>query len=137
MQTTNHNTIIPTSLFAGEHGAELDLQAIAFFAASGFFPENDTYWKGAKWQELNFEAQPWRYAPRDISLADAVDEFATLFHTIVEEQTRGQKTILALSGGLDSRTLAVAMQNIGRQPYTYSYRFEGSFEETYYGREMA
>ncbi|MCH8555933.1 MAG: asparagine synthetase B family protein, partial [Schleiferiaceae bacterium] len=41
------------------------------------------------------------------------------------------------SGGLDSRTLAVAMQNIGRQPYTYSYRFEGSFEETYYGREMA
>ncbi len=137
MIDTKHNAIIPTTLFKGEHSPELDLEAIAFFASAGFFPENDTYWKDAKWQDLDFSQQPWKYEPRDLSLQEAVDEFAELFHQIVDEQTKEGKAILALSGGLDSRTLAVAMQAIGHEPHTYSYRFEGSFEETRYGREIA
>jgi asparagine synthetase B (glutamine-hydrolysing) len=131
------NQIIPINLFHDAHEATLNLEAIAFFAAAGFFPENDTYWQGANWEHFNFDKQPWKYEPRDISLAEVVDEFAALFHQIVDEQTKEGKAILALSGGLDSRTLAVAMQNLGRKPHTYSYRFEGSFEETYYGREIA
>jgi asparagine synthetase B (glutamine-hydrolysing) len=121
----------------GNHGLTLDLEAIAFFAAAGFFPENNTFWKDAKWDFIDFNKQVWVHEPKDISLSQAVDEFATLFHQIIDEQTRDQKTILALSGGLDSRTLAVAMQQLGRKPYTYSYRFDGSFEETKYGKEIA
>ena len=130
-------TIIPTNLYTGTPGKALNFEAIAFFAASGFFPENDTYWKQGKWDALDFEQQPWHYSPVARSLETVVDEFADLFHKIVAEQTRGKKAILALSGGLDSRTLAVAMQNIGSKPHTYSYRFAGSFEETYYGKAMA
>jgi asparagine synthetase B (glutamine-hydrolysing) len=129
--------IIPTSLFNSNHSKNLDLEAISFFAASGFFLENSTYWKDGKWDYLNFDKNIWSHEARDISLEQAVDEFATLFHQIVAEQTQGKKVILALSGGLDSRTLAVAMQQIGHQPYTYSYRFEGSFEETKYGKQIA
>ncbi len=134
MLRPNTEKIIPTALFNRKHGSKLDLEAIAFFAASGFFPENDTFWKDAKWDFLDFNKQVWVHEPKDISLSQAVDEFANLFHQIVEEQTRGKKAILALSGGLDSRTLAVAMQHIGRTPYTYSDRFDASFQETKYGK---
>jgi len=132
-----HNKIIPVDLFEGGKRQSLDKEAIAFFSASGFFAENDSYWKNDKWEALDFENQSWRYAPRDITLSDAVDEFAELFHQIVAEQTKEGKAILALSGGLDSRTLAVAMKVLGKNPYCYSYRFTSSFEETKYGREIA
>lgn len=129
--------IIPTYIFNSKHGVNLDLQAISFFAASGFFPSNRTYWQDGRWDFLDFEKQIWNHEPREISLENAVDEFANLFHEIIAEQTKGKKVILALSGGLDSRTLAVAMQQLGQKPYTYSYRFEGSFEETIYGKQIA
>ena len=132
-----YNSIIPIELFNGVHNSALNKEAIAFFTAAGFFPENDTYWKNAKWDELDFDKQPWKYAPKKVSFDDAVDEFAALFHQIVDEQTQEGKVILALSGGLDSRTLAAALKQLGREPYTYSYQFEGSFNETYYGREIA
>jgi asparagine synthetase B (glutamine-hydrolysing) len=137
MMKAEHNTIIPTALFNGKHGEELDLEAIAFFCASGFFAENDTYWKEGSWDAVNFEKQPWEHKPRTLSLADAVDEFAVLFHQIVEEQVEGKKIILPLSGGLDSRSLAVALKNLNKTAHTYSYRFKGSFAETKYGKEIA
>ena len=123
-----HNKIIPVDLFEGGKRQSLDKEAIAFFSASGFFAENDSYWKNDKWEALDFENQSWRYAPRDITLSDAVDEFAELFHQIVAEQTKEGKAILALSGGLDSRTLAVAMKVLGKNPYCYSYRFTNSLQ---------
>lgn len=129
--------IIPITLPNLNSGSNLDRSAIAYFAAAGFFFENDTYWQDSKWNELNFEQQPWRYVPSDMTMSEAVDAFANLFHTIVAEQTSNKKAILPLSGGLDSRTLAVAMQVLGKEPYTYSYRFEGSFEETKYGKAIA
>ena len=132
-----NNKIIPTAIYNGQHGKELDLEAIALYVATGFFFENDTFWKDAKWNELDFNHQPWTYQPRDISLETAVDEFANLFHQIVEDQTAEGKVILPLSGGLDSRTLAVALAHLGKEPYSYSYQFEGSFEEANYGKEIA
>lgn len=132
-----NNSIIPTNLFFGEHGEQLDLEAIVFFCAAGFFAENDTYWKDAKWNELNFDSKPWHYTPKKITLDEAVDEFASLFHTIVKEQVSNNKVILPLSGGLDSRTLAVAMQQLKMEPFTYSYTFKGSFGETKYGKQIA
>lgn len=131
------NQIIPTALFKGEHGTELDKKAICFFVATGFFFENDTYWKNARWSELDFDNQPWKYEPRDISLTQAVDEFAELFHQIVEEQTRNQSVILPLSGGLDSRSMAAALHVLGKEAFSYSYKFQGSFKETWYGEQIA
>jgi len=132
-----NNRIIPVQLFNDIHSNALNKEAIAFFVSSGFFMENDTFWKGASWNYLDFDNQPWKHEPMECSLAEAVNQFANLFHNIVDEQTGNAKVVLGLSGGLDSRTLAVAMQVLGKTPHTYSYRFESSFEETMYGRKIA
>lgn len=132
-----NNLIIPIDLYQGSKGKNLDFEAICFYAATGFFGENDTFWTDRKWNHLNFDQQPWEYKPREITLEKAVDEFAELFHNIVKDQVGNSKVILPLSGGLDSRSLAVAMKNLGLIPYTYSYQFKGSFNETKYGRLIA
>ena len=69
-----HNKFIPKDLNRGGQVGQLDKEAIAFFLSAGFFPENDTYWKDEKWNELDFKNQPWKYEPRNITLAQVVDE---------------------------------------------------------------
>lgn len=130
-------TKIPLQGFPAQKGTLLDREAIAFWASTGFFFENDSFWQDVKWSELDFSKPIWKYEPRDISLHEAVDEFKNLFESIVKEQLDNRKPILALSGGLDSRTLAVALKNLNIRPHTYSYRFAGSFEETKYGKAIA
>jgi asparagine synthetase B (glutamine-hydrolysing) len=130
-------TKIPIQGFPTTKGTELDRRAIAFWASAGFFFENDSYWGDVKWLELDFDKPIWKYEPRDISLAQAVDEFKNLFEAIVKEHVGSKMPILALSGGLDSRTLAVALKNLDIIPHSYSYRFAGSFEETKYGKAIA
>lgn len=130
-------SIIPTRGFPTQTGHVLDKKALAYFASSGFFFENDSYWQEMKWKGLRFDDSPWHYQPRDISLTQAVDEFKELFEDIVKEQINNRKPLLALSGGLDSRTLAAALHNLKVEPHTYSYRFAGSFEETKYGKAIA
>lgn len=134
---SNTYSIIPTQGFPLEAGKELDLEAIALWSALGFFPGEDTFWKEIKWKGVDFGNQPWRYEPRDISLNQAVEEFADIFHRIIERDLQGKEVILPLSGGLDSRSLAVALSHLGIKPYCYSYGFKGSFNETKYGREIA
>lgn len=130
-------TTIPIQGFPKEKGQTLDLSAIAFWTATGFFLETDSFWNEVKWTELDLKKQPWTYNPRDISLDTAVTEFASLFHQILEEQLKGKQVILPLSGGLDSRTLAVALKYLDYKPFCYSYEFEGSFKETRYGQQIA
>src|SRR5690554_5032759 len=101
---------------------ELDKKAICIFAATGFFLETDTYWQDLKvlppgtintiddegfWTDSKpwFE---WYYKPRDISFETALKEFTELFERICAEQVGDNAVLLALSGGLDSRTQAVA-----------------------------
>jgi hypothetical protein len=130
---------------------ELDLKAICVFAATGFFLDQDSYWKDAivlkpaSIHELDAEdkllaSKPWfswHYSPRDISFKQALDEFASLFETIIKEQTEGKKVILPLSGGLDSRTQAVALKAVGAEVYSYSYQFKNGFKETKIAQEIA
>ena len=130
-------SINPIQGFPLKTGKVLDKKAIAFWAASGFFLENDTFWEDVKWEGIDFSNQQWRYEPRDISFDRAVAEFGELFELIVREQTAGRKVILPLSGGLDSRTLAVALKPTGIQPYSYSYSFKDGLDETIYGREIS
>lgn len=131
---------------------QMDLEAICFFAALGFFLDQDSYWKDQKVMppatEYEFDAKgtvvpghsyfQWHHSPRDVGFRQVVEEFADLFETITREQVAHHKVILPLSGGLDSRTQAVALQAIGyKDVKTYSYAFEDSFHETLYGEKIA
>lgn len=140
------NPIIPVNQqiikVEGEH--KLDYKAICCFAVIGFFLDNDTYYEDEKVlraastfhdgkEEIYFK---WFYDPVERKLDDIVDEFAAIFEGISNRLLEGKKIILPLSGGLDSRSQAAAL--VGRKDVvTYSYEFEGSFNETYYGTKIA
>lgn len=142
--------IIPSKVtFVGEQ-ENLDYKAICIFAAIGFFLEDDTFYKEQKVlqpaQEYQIEGNnkvdgnpyfKWYYNPVERPLAQIVQEFATLFETIIKEQVGNQKVILPLSGGLDSRTQAAALFHLGKEVQSYSYAFEGGHDETRYSQEIA
>ncbi|WP_298236982.1 asparagine synthase-related protein [uncultured Algibacter sp.] len=140
-----NKTIVKTQ---GKH--ELDLEAICLFIAFGFFFDTDSYWKdemvlapgtnylfdendtllsSEKWFE-------WHHTPRAISFQDTLQEFTNLFETIVNEQTTNKKVIFPISGGLDSRTQAVALRNHPNVK-SYSYDFEGGYPETKIAKKIA
>ena len=133
-----------------ESSEKLDFKAICVFSATGFFLDDDTYWKNKKvlkpasihsFDKNNdlISSKPyfnWHYTPRDISFEEALDEFIILFDTIVKEQTINKSVILPLSGGLDSRTQAVALRkhpNVN----SYSYCFKGGYPEDVIGKKIA
>jgi len=130
---------------------ELNKKAICIFTAIGFFLDQDTYWKdevvlpAASENVLDengilIESKPWfqwHYSPRDISFDQALKEFTELFHTIIEEQVGNKKVILPLSGGLDSRTQAVALKALGKKVHSYSYDFKGGYPETKIAKQIA
>ena len=127
----------------------LNLKAICIFAATCFFLEKDTYFNNleALQPATDYELDEnryitdsktyweWNYIPRDISLKQATEEFAHLFEKLTNENLKGKKIILPLSGGLDSRTQAAAIEN-NSDINCYSYKFENSFDETKYGKEI-
>ncbi|SRX55339.1 asparagine synthase-related protein [Aequorivita sp. CIP111184] len=145
--------IIPTQQqFVKAHALhELDKKAICIFAATGFFLDTDTYWQDKKVlpaaSECNIDdngflikSNPWfqwHYSPRDISFDKVLEEFTFLFEQIVSEQVKDTKVILPLSGGLDSRTQAVALAKLETPVTSYSYSFKGGFSESGIGKEIA
>lgn len=124
-----------------------DHKAICLFASSGFFLGEDTYYKNLKTLQPSTEYEfsedgrlvserklwKWHYAPREISLDEATEEFAKLFEEVTAKQIGGRKVILPLSGGLDSRTQAAVLDR-NYSVKSYSYKFARSFDETKYGR---
>ena len=150
MKTITTN-IIPTSPTYVEIEApkELDLKAICVFAAIGFFLDTDTYWKNKKAlspasihtfdaAHKLIDSKPWfqwHYTPRDITFNEALEEFGNLFEQIMEEQTRDKQVILPLSGGLDSRTQAVAIQK-NPNVFSYSYAFKNGYPENKIAKKL-
>jgi hypothetical protein len=144
------NPIIPNkSTFVGEKNT-LDYEAICVFAATGFFLDDNTYYKEQKTLKPAHEytidtnkissSKPyfkWHYTPVERPLNEIVKEFATLFEAIIKEQVGDKKVILPLSGGLDSRTQAAALHHLGNKVNTYSYAFEGGHDETEYAKKIA
>lgn len=122
---------------------ELDKKAICIFAATGFFFETDTYYKNQKVLApgtINtiddngylMESKPWfkwDYQPRDISFETALAEFTELFEKICSEQAGDKPVLLPLSGGLDSRTQAIAFSKLKNPVTAYSYSFRDGFPE--------
>ena len=139
MRKTIKTDIIPKTSFFIDVDAphELDLKAMCCFVATGFFLETDTYWRDKKVlapATINTiddsnrlkASKPWfqwHSSPRDLSFIQALDEFSELFESIVKEQSHGKSVILPLSGGLDSRTQAVALRN-HTHVNSYSYAFK-------------
>jgi len=149
----HHTAIIPlTQEFYEVKGAadSLDYKAICCFAAIGFFLDDDTYYVNQKTFQpasvYHFDTNGnlierkkyfnWHYSPRNISFQQALNEFGDLFETRVEEQIKDKRVILSLSGGLDSRTLAAALN---RKPgvFSYTYEFEQGLSENRYGKAIA
>lgn len=130
----------------------VDQKAICVFAATGFFLDDDTYFKEQKvlkpaskyaLNELNDSVEScnpyfkWHYTPKERPLSQIVSEFALLFEKIIEEQVGNKKVILPLSGGLDSRTQAAALAYLKKNVQAYSYEFENGHNETKYAEQIA
>lgn len=127
----------------------LDFKAICCFVATGFFLDDETFFvnrkalkpattyrfddQGNAIGEQNFS---WHYAPRDITFKQTLTEFTDLFESIVARQGEDRKVILPISGGLDSRTLAVALKG-HKNMSSYSYQFQGGFPENRIGQQIA
>ena len=130
---------------------ELDYKAICLFTALGFFLDTDTYWKDEKVlppasiniiDEEGFliSSKPWFnwcYKPQKVNLEQSVAQFSLLFEKIIKKQSEGKKVILPLSGGLDSRTQAVALKKIGVKVKSYSYSFEKGYKESRISKKIA
>jgi hypothetical protein len=142
---------IPQNFVNFDAPHEIDKKAICIFAATGFFLDKDTYWKNKKvlpatsyntLDENGFLIESkswfqWHYSPRDISFETALEEFTALFEQIIAEQVKDNKVILPLSGGLDSRTQAVALAKLKKQVTSYSYSFKGGFNESGIAKRIA
>ena len=153
LPTSIKTPIIPTrQQFAKTQALnELDKKAICIFVATGFFLDTDTYWKNKKVLPASsdnildkngflIESNPWfkwHYSPRNFSFEEALEEFTLLFEQIIAEQVKDNKVILPLSGGLDSRTQAVALAKMKNPVTTYSYSFKGGFSESGIGKKIA
>ncbi len=123
---------------------ELNYEAICVFVAIGFFLDQDCYYKDdicLRPATINtiddkgvlIDSKPWfkwHYTPREINKNEALKEFTDLFETIIDKQTQSKKVILPLSGGLDSRSQAVALQQLGKKVRSYSYHFENGYNES-------
>lgn len=130
----------------------LDYKSICVFAATGFFLDDDTYYKQLKVLKpateylLNEDGSHvlsekkyfhWNYQPIERPLKQIVEEFSVLFESIIQEQTQEHRVILPLSGGLDSRTQAAALHHLKRNVVSYSYSLEDGHPETHYSKQIA
>lgn len=142
--------IIPSKpIFIGETKT-VDKKAICVFAATGFFLDQDTFFKEQKVLKPGVEYIlengkhvienqyfKWHYTPVERPFEQIVKEFATLFESIINEQVGDRKVILPLSGGLDSRTQAAALYFLKKNVQSYSYEFENGLNETCFARKVA
>jgi len=129
----------------------LNKEAICIFMATGFFLDQDTYWKDevvlrpASINTIDEEgflikSEPWfqwHYTPRDVGLSKTLENFTHLFEKIIDEQVGDQQVILPLSGGLDSRSQAVALKQLHKKVTSYSYSFKGGYPEAEISKKIA
>ncbi|WP_179018592.1 asparagine synthase-related protein [Winogradskyella forsetii] len=152
MKTIKTNIIPINESFAkAKKKHELNLEAICVFTAIGFFLDQDTYYQDdivlrpgttsvldehdrILKSDKHFN---WYYSPRNITFETAVNEFTDLFETIIKEQSGNNSILLPLSGGLDSRSQAAALNHIGAKVNSYSYSFKNGFKEDAIGKKIA
>lgn len=133
----------------GPHG--LFLEAICLYVATGFFMDDDTFWRDhvcllpGHHHVLDSTGRlvsstprfHWYYEPKDRSFDDALEEYSSLLTGIMREGLEGQKVILPLSGGLDSRSLAMVLKGHSNSVNAFSYEFTNGYAETTIARKIA
>ncbi|GAA4290556.1 asparagine synthetase B family protein [Aestuariibaculum suncheonense] len=146
--------IIPiTQQFAKRKDVTHDIhkEALCVYVALGFFLGEDAFYKDERvlqsGRQYTLDAQKqvvseqsyfkWYHTPRSISFKSALDEYTDLFEDIVKKQSLYQPVILPLSGGLDSRTQAVALDYLKVDVTSYSYSFKGGYKEHALGKAIA
>ncbi|MBD0823876.1 asparagine synthase-related protein [Aestuariibaculum marinum] len=146
--------IIPiTQQFARRKGVSHDIhkEALCVYVALGFFLGEDAFYKdecvlqpGKQYtlDENNHILKEdtyfnWHYSPRSISLKSALEEYTDLFEDIIKTQSLKAPVILPLSGGLDSRTQAVALSHLKADVTSYSYSFTNGFNEHNIAEDIA
>lgn len=146
--------IIPVKQeFAKREGFAHDInkEAICIYMALGFFLGDDAFYKDQKVLQpgchYTLDSQSfvvaeeqyfnWHHSPRSISFKTALDEYTDLFEDIIKSQSFGGPVILPLSGGLDSRTQAVALKHVKANVNSYSYSFAGGYNEHQIGKAIA
>lgn len=152
MKTVTVPIIPKVSTFAKiDKSHEPNLKAICVFSAIGFFLDQDTYWKDEiclKPATINtidddgylIESKPWftwHYTPNEKSFESTLLEFSNLFETIIDEQVSDSQVILPLSGGLDSRTQAVALSRLNKKVSSFSYSFKNGYPEARIAKQIA
>jgi rhodanese-related sulfurtransferase len=145
--------IIPiNAVFAKKDAAhELNLEAICIFAAIGFFLDQDTYWRDLEVlppASINtidddgflIKSEPWftwHHSPSNEPFETYLNEFTRLFEKTIDKQTSEKPIILPLSGGLDSRTQATALKQLGKSVTSYSYSYKGGYPEAKLSKKVA
>jgi hypothetical protein len=151
-ENMTRTAIIPDKPVLGtiEGGRGLDYKAICVFSAIGFFLGKDTYLQNqiALQPAMEYGTDgagkivsekswwQWHYAPRDITLRQASEEFALLFERITKDMVADRRVILPLSGGLDSRTQAAALRG-NKNVAAFSYEFLDGIPETKFASAIA
>ncbi|MCF1421402.1 asparagine synthase-related protein [Mangrovimonas futianensis] len=129
----------------------LHLEAICVFVATGFFMDEDTYWKDlvclAPAHDHEFDSNgrliksspnfQWHYTPRKISFDQALEEYVALLTQVLKEQTNGREVILPLSGGLDSRSQALVLKKLTNPVHAFSYSFQNGYPEHQIAKQVA
>lgn len=130
---------------------DLHLEALCVFVATGFFMGEDTYWKDqvclkpGHHHELNEKRElvrstpyfNWHYSPRDLSFEKALAEYIELLTKITKEQVGDDAVILALSGGLDSRSQALILKDFDNPVHGFSYSFQNGYPEHNISEQIA
>jgi asparagine synthase (glutamine-hydrolysing) len=130
---------------------ELDWEAIAGFFSFGFFLDDRTYYKDvrillpASVYRISAEGQllehrrywEWHHTvDEQRSYDETIDQYHELLGQAVRRCTDDGRSILPLSGGLDSRSLA-AMMPQGTQTQAYSYGYSENSIETAIASQIA
>ena len=133
------SSIIPLelSMIRKHDPINIDYRSVCNWLSTGFFLGNNTIITNQFVRtSLSKEKWNWHYSPRKISFEQVLDEFTSLFESLIQNHTKAKHIILPLSGGLDSRTLAVALRG-HRNVVAVSYEFENGIPETEYARQIA
>lgn len=120
--------------FSGERTHYQDLHILRpashyTFAIDGRLVSQEQYWQ-------------WQHNPEPArSYADSLAEFASIFHTVLQEQTSQGRVALPISGGLDSRSTVAALTQVGQAPderlWSYSYGYTDHSIETRIAKQVA
>lgn len=134
---------------------KLNWEGITGFMAMGYFPNDTTYLQGINIFEpasyYHFDASlnllekkswwQWQYQPTDRAAEDFIGELKGILQSSLDIATDNKRTVIPVSGGLDSRLLAGELTSGNRWQYknlqALCYGYTADSPEIQIGRQIA